>query len=269
MCCFVEDTKTPTLAWSCVRDIASRFSGLMRSDIRTAYLARGKVVDKKLSSSNMADTEFGFSENLKLGADFWSMSSFSDDGQSTSRRCAFNKVEYNAHLEYDHPISDGWRLKNRVAMQWVDFPGYNADVDLTREWHVAQSLVNPYAIPYYYLRRAYDAVRWCYWKVGIKKRIGLSENISVVVDVFGDLGDESHWRNLFGRDVDCEYGDGLVALNFTVRLDWHVKKWLSIFIKAHQYDVVDNAVRNHLDRSAKPESVSDLLIGAVGVELIF
>jgi hypothetical protein len=66
----------------------------------------------------------------------WSVSPFSREGQSTSRRNAYNEADYNLHYDYAFEICDEWALANCLALKWVTLPGYHADMPTRRERHV-------------------------------------------------------------------------------------------------------------------------------------
>lgn len=246
------------------------FSGQACADVRSAYIARGKVVDKHLSSGQQAGLWCGSDWTGRVGGHIWSMSSFTDDGQRAPRRMAYNKINYNVNYCCDLAIADGWRLANRVALQWVDYPGYKNGVPLTSEWHVSQALANPYATPYYLLRRAYDPKHWCYWKVGFKRTFPVVSRVSFTIDLFGDLGDSNHWLCLYGPRPDGQdYSDGLAALNLMARMDWMLTDALGIFVTAHQFDIVSSAARETIRASDAPEAKADLFVAYAGCKVVF
>jgi len=246
------------------------FSGQANADLRSAYIARGKVVDKNLSSGQQAGICWGSAKTGRVGGHIWSMSSFTDDGQRAPRRNAYNKLNYNANYNYDFALSDGWKLANRVALQWVAFPGYKNGVPTTSEWHASQALANPYVSPYYYLRRSYDPRRWCYWKVGLMRIFPIVQRVSLTVDFFGDLGDSNHWLYLYGpQSRGQEYGDGLSALNLMARVDWMLTDVFGFFVTAHQFDIVSPAARETVQASDAPEAKTDLFVAYAGCKVIF
>ena len=70
------------------------------AEVRSAYLSRGKVVDKRPFSAQFADGRLGLWGWGSFGVSVWSVSSFSREGQSASRRNAYNEADYNLHYDY-------------------------------------------------------------------------------------------------------------------------------------------------------------------------
>jgi len=246
------------------------FHGRVFGDIRTAYQARGKIVDIGPSSLQGVDLNYALGENSRFGGNVRAMSSLADYGQAASRRHMYNKVYYNTYASYSWKIVDGCRLDNRLALQWVTFPGYEADIDTLCEWQAYQALRNKYITPYYLLRRSYSTKRWCYWMVGVWHGFELTKTLSFKIDFHGDLGNSPHFMALYGpREGGGGYPNGLAALNVMLRLDWRCFDWLTLCAMVHQFDMVMRQARDKMEESSAPESVTDLTIGYVGAEISF
>ena len=251
-------------------NLSSRVSVSAFADIQSAYYARGAIVDKRPFSAQFANATVSVLDALRVGGYAWSVSSTSQSGQTATRRYAYNEVDYNLYGEYDFSIAEDWTLRNRMALQWVTLRGYDPRADTIFEWQAAQSLENPYATPYYLLRRAYDQAQWCYWQLGMRRTFGLGQGLSVTLDFFGDLGDDRHFLSQYGpRTNGAKYGDGLMALNFKVRFDWMLTENLGLYAFVHQFDIVSSAGRSAMRDSGNVETVSDLTFGGVGVQVIF
>ena len=193
-------------------------------------------------------------------------------GQSATRRNAYNEVDYGVYYGYALALADGWALDSTVAKKWVTLPGYRPHAHTISEWNVSQALRNPYATPYYLLRRAVDGQEWCYWDVGLERSWQLLDRLTLTARVFGELGDARHFRAQYGANpnaADGRYSHGLMALNLLLRLDYAVTDWLSVFAFVHQFDVVASDARDALDASSAPESIKDLTIGGVGLTFKF
>lgn len=263
LCCGVEASQA-------LSNVVSRVSVSAFADIQSAYYARGAIVDRRPFSAQFANATVSLCDDLRVGGHAWSVSSTSQSGQSAPRRYAYNEVDYNLYGEYDFTVAEGWTLRNRLALQWVTLRGYDPRADTIFEWQASQSLENPYVTPYYLLRRAYDQAQWCYWQVGLRRTFELTDDLSVTLDFFGDLGDERHFLSQYGpRANGAGYGDGLMALNFRVRFDWMLTENLGLYAFVHQFDIVSTAGRSAMRDSGRTETVSDLTMGGVGVQVAF
>ena len=250
----------------------SRVHAKAEADVETAYWARGAIVDRNPFSAQSVDLSADLSPFGYVGGYAWSVSSLSRDGQSATRRNAYNEVDYGVYYGYALALADGWALDSTVAKKWVTLPGYRPHAHTISEWNVSQALRNPYATPYYLLRRAVDGQEWCYWDVGLERSWQLLDRLTLTARVFGELGDARHFRAQYGANpnaADGRYSHGLMALNLLLRLDYAVTDALSVFAFVHQFDVVQSDARDALDASSAPESVKDLTIGGIGLTLKF
>ena len=250
----------------------SRVHAKAEADVETAYWARGAIVDRNPFSAQSVDLSADLSPFGYVGGYAWSVSSMSRAGQSATRRNAYNEVDYGVYYGYALALADGWALDSTVAKKWVTLPGYRPHAHTISEWNVSQALRNPYATPYYLLRRAVDGQEWCYWDVGLERSWQLLDRLTLTARVFGELGDARHFRAQYGANpnaADGRYSHGLMALNLLLRLDYAVTDWLSVFAFVHQFDVVASDARDALDASSAPESIKDLTIGGVGLTFKF
>jgi hypothetical protein len=251
-------------------NLTDRVSVSAFADVQSAYYARGAIVDERPFSAQFVDVSFSLADNARIGGYAWSVSSMSQSGQSAKRRYAYNEVDYNLYGGYDFELAEGWNLVNRAALQWVTLRGYRPRADTIFEWQMSQALENPYVTPYYLLRRAYDQTQWCYWQVGLRRTFELTDTVFLTLDFFGDLGDDRHFSSQYGRRPGGgSYGHGLMALNFTARIDWMLTDDLGLYAFVHQFDIVSSAGRDAMEESRAPESRTDLTIGGVGVKVNF
>ena len=262
--CAADDGATQTML--------SRILTKVEADVETAYWARGAIVDKNPFSAQYVDLSADLAPFGYIGGYAWSVSSMSRDGQSATRRNAYNEVDYGVYYGYALELAEGWALDSTVAKKWVTLPGYRPHAHTISEWNVSQALRNPFVTPYYLLRRAVDGQEWCYWDVGLERGWSLTDCLTLTARVFGELGDARHFRAQYGANpnaADGAYSHGLMALNLLLRLDYAVTDWMSVFAFVHQFDVVQPDARDALDASSAPESVKDLTIGGVGFTLKF
>lgn len=241
-------------------------------EVRSAYLSRGKVVDARPFSAQFADGRIGLPGLGIIGGSVWSVSSFTREGQAAARRNAYNEADYNLHYDYALEICDEWTLANRLALQWVTLPGYHTDIPTRREWHVAQELRNPYATPYFLLRRAYGPAQWCYWRVGLLRRFDISERLSFVVDGFGELGDSRLFDERYGKSTGryCSGRHaGLNALNIVIGVEYKISDNLKACASVRQFALVSDDAREAVKASSAPQSKRDLTVATVGMAVSF
>lgn len=242
------------------------------ADVETAYICRGYVWDKRPYSAQSVEGSLDLKPFGRFDAYVWSMSAMSGSGHSTPMRYAYNEIDYGMRCFYDLEIADGWTLVNGAARQWVTNPGVRHGGHSFIDWWAMQTLRNPYVWPYWrlrYSRRPYQAAYWC---IGLKRPFEILENLTLTVDVFGDLGDSRTLGGLFGPIPDSpgsEYRGGLYALNLVLRLDYRITDRLGVFAFAGQYDAVHGDVRDALESSRLREATRDLTYGGAGVSVSF
>ncbi len=254
-----------------VHEVIKRTHVSAYADIETAYWARGVISDKKPYSAQFIDLSFDLNPFGRIGGYVWTASALATSGQSYTRRNAYNEFDYAVYYGYGLELAEDWTLETTIAKKWVVLPGYRPHVHSFSEWDISQSLKNPYVTPYYLLRRAYHGQQWCYWDVGLTRSWKFLEYFTFTATFFGEFGDSRHFAAQYGANPhgNGRYSDGLMALNLLLRLDYAVTENFGIFAFVHQFDVVSSDARAALGASSKPETVKDLTIGGIGVQLNF
>ena len=254
-----------------VHEVIKRTHVSAYADIETAYWARGVISDKKPYSAQFIDLSFDLNPFGRIGGYVWTASALATSGQSYTRRNAYNEFDYAVYYGYGLELAEDWTLETSIAKKWVVLPGYRPHVHSFSEWDISQSLKNPYVTPYYLLRRAYHGQQWCYWDVGLTRSWKFLEDFTFTATFFGEFGDSRHFAAQYGANPhgNGRYSDGLMALNLLLRLDYAVTENFGIFAFVHQFDVVSSDARAALGASSKPETVKDLTIGGIGVQLNF
>ena len=254
-----------------VQETCKRITVSAFADIESAYWARGAIVDKRPFSAQYADLSVDLDPFGRVGGYAWSVSSLSKNGQSATRRNAYNEVDYGVYYGYGLELAEGWTLDTTIAKKWVTLPGYRPHANTISEWNVSQSLKNPYVTPYYLLRRAYNGQKWCYWDVGLTRSWKFLGDFTFTATAFGEFGDSRHFAAQYGANPhgNGRYSDGLMALNIMLRLDYAVTDVLGVFAFVHQFDVVTSDARDALDNDKSPQSRKDLTIFGVGMAANF
>ena len=242
------------------------------ADVESAYICRGYVWDTRPYSAQSAEVEADFAPFGRVSAYAWSMSAMSGSGHSTPVRYAYNEIDYGLRYAYDWHITDDWTLVNGVAKQWVTNPGVRHGGHSLIDWQWFGALKNPYIIPYWklrYIRKPYQAAYWC---VGVKRAFELTDDLSLTVDFFGDLGDSRHFGRLFGPkpdDPQSDYKAGLHALSLVFRLDYALTEHIGLFAFAGQFCLVSDDARDAIKATHTPEARRDLTYCGIGAQLNF
>ena len=248
------------------------FSLHAAADIESAYICRGYVWDRRPYSAQSVDGTVGLGPFGRADVYLWSMSALSGEGHSTPMRRAYNEVDYGLRYFYDIALAEEWTLVNGVARQWVTNPGVRHGGHSFIDWWAMQTLKNPYLTPYWrmrYSRHPYQAVYWC---VGAKHAFDLTDDLSLTIDLSGDLGDARTEMGLFGPKPGAptsRYHGGLHALNLVFRLDYRVTDYLNLFAFVGQYGLVMDDARAAVKASSAREATRDLTYAGIGLELDF
>ncbi len=252
------------------KDALSRLHMFAYADVESAYWMRGLIADSRPYASLFADMNYDLSPAGRIGAYVWSACSFSDGGQSLSRRNSFNEFLYAVYYGYTYEFTDEWGLDSVFYKQWVTAPGYWPDAHSRSELNFSQSLKNPYLTPYYLMRRAIHGKEWVYWEVGLTRSWKLTERIRMTTTIFGEFGDDRHFLSQYGRDPNGDsYRHGLMALNAKVKFNYMLNKYASLFAYVHQFDMADKDARDAVKHSPAANATRDLTIFGVGVAFQF
>ena len=242
------------------------------ADVESAYICRGYVWDARPYSAQFVDGEIDIGAFGRVDAFVWTMSAMSGSGHSDAMsRYAYAEADYFLRYSYDIDITEDWRLTSGIGRQWVTNPGFRPGHTVC-DWQFMQSLSNPYLTPYWKVRSIHHPFNETYWIVGVKKGFALLEDLTLTVDIFGDLGDHRHFANLYGAKLDNpggRYHGGLQALNLVFRLDYSITENIGLFGFIGQFCLVSDDARDAVKAMHKPEAKRDLTFGGVGVSLDF
>lgn len=242
------------------------------ADVESAYICRGYVWDVRPYSAQFADAAVDLGAFGRIDASVWTMSAMSSSGHSDAMsRYAYAEIDYMLRYSYDIEITEGWRLSSGIARQWVTNPGYKGGRTVC-DFQFMQSLQNPYVTPYWKVRAIHRPFDETYFIVGAKKGFALTDDLTLTVDFFGDLGDRRHFENLYGPkpgSPTSNYRGGLQALNLVFRLDYALADHIGLFAFIGQFGVVHEDARRAVKATKTPEARRDLTYGGVGVSIDF
>lgn len=238
-----------------------RISGNGYAEFRSAYYSRGNIARTEPVLPMFGQLVGSFGKFGHLGGSVFAMSALTPGGQSGDIRQAFNEVDPRVHYGCDFDFGHGWTLGNTVGYQWVLFPGYRNDPPTRHEWHVGQSLKNPYVTPYYLWRHAFEGAKWNYWQVGLMRAFPLGYGFVLKPKFWCDFGDANLFRLQYGRACT----DGLMALDGELRLEWWFVANFGLHVAVHQFDVVSASGRDSLNQNHRIQATTDLTIFTVGL----
>lgn len=242
------------------------------ADVETAYISRGYVWDTRPYSAQCAAGMVDFADFGKVEASVWTQSAMSGKGTSAKMsRYAYAEVDYLLRYYYDIEFTEGWRLRNGVGRQWVTNPGYIGGRTLC-DWQALQELNTPWITPYWRLRLIHKPIDEAYWCVGVKRSFELCDGLTFTANFFGDLGDNRHYRNLYGPNgtkPGASYHGGLQALNLVFRLDYRLFEHVGLFAFVGQFCLVSDDARDAAKAMDAREAKRDLTYGGGGVSIDF
>lgn len=235
-------------------------------EVRSSYLTRGAVVNKDPAAILWTKARVNLPYGAYAGIWTWSVSAFSDSGQTAKRRYAFHENDFVPEWGFVWTPVDRWNLDSAFSYRYVDLQGYDVQNDPRHELCFGQMLTNPYLTPYYLLRYAVDPMNWGYCNVGIRREFALTEALSFTAQFFGDFGDGHHFANRYWMKRN---GCALQALNFKVLLDYAINENLGVYIGFHELVIVDGRTRRALRQSSRVESLVDRAVFSVGLRANF
>lgn len=242
------------------------------ADVETAYICRGYIYDTRPFSAQYAAAEVDLDKFGVIEPSIWTYSAMSSSGQSSSlTRYAYAEADYLLRYYYDIDFAEGWRLRNGVGKQWVTNPGFRGGRTVI-DWQALQVLQTPWLTPYWRLRVIRKPFQELFWVVGLKRSFSLTDDLSLTLDLSGDLGDNSHYVNLYGPrgGVDgARYTGGLKDLMFVARLDYALVDHVSLFAFVGQFCLVSSDARDAIGSLSGPESRRDITFGGAGVAIDF
>lgn len=235
-------------------------------EVRSSYLTRGAVVNKDPAAILWTKARVNLPYGAYAGIWTWSVSAFSDSGQTAKRRYAFHENDFVPEWGFVWTPVDRWHLDSTFSYRYVDLQGYDVNDDPRHEFCFGQTLTNPYVTPYYLLRYAVHPMHWGYCNAGIRRKFALTEYLSFTPQFFGDFGNGHHFASRYWMKG---HGCALQALNVKVTLDYAVNANLGVYVGFHELVIVDGRTRRALRQSSRVESLVDRAVFSVGLRANF
>lgn len=249
----------------------------VRGEVRSAYISRGKVIEDRPMQMNLIRTGCDTGSFGRLGFWAWTVSSLTGSRQDVHQR-AFCETDPGVFWNYGWKLDDAgeWRLVTEVLKDWILLNGYTEDYhargadDPIDEWRIGNSLENPFATPYWLMRRGINEYDWAYFQVGLRKRFQLMSMLSLVVDYQIDMGNRRHLTLRYGAFEDGSgYSDGIQSSNLRITLGWEISDWIEAFAGVHQFDLLASKARDACADHNACCGNADLTVWTVGCRMTF
>lgn len=256
----------------------SRLTGFVKADVRTAYHARGRILER--GPMAMTLSRLGYDTDLlgRFGFWNWNVSSLGRSRQGVHRR-PFHEVDVGAYWRYDVAFDDAakWKLTTDVMKDWITLDGYTESYRARKvnatisEWRLEQALENPYVTPYYLIRRGVHPTDWTYYRTGVRHAFKLPWDFTFTPAFFVESGDERFYERRYGAPVDKRrrHHSGPMSVNLLLDLSWKASDNLSFYANVQQYDLVSESARDNVRARNVREGRRDLTIFAAGLRVRF
>lgn len=251
---------------------------------RTGYQSRSRLIEDRPMFMTMTRAGFDskdYGNFGKIGFWNWTVSSLSGRRDYLHRR-PLNEMDYGAYWTYFWDFSQysddwkGWGLTTDFVKDWITLEGYthpyresktNASIN---EWRFEQTLNNPYASPFYLLRRSSHPTEWFYARVGARRKFALTDTIAFTPEFFAENGNEYLFERRYGAKPNGgHYHGGLMTLNLILELSWKVSDMMTVYANVHQFDVTNDDARDRIKARKVVSAKRDVTIGTVGIRFRF
>ena len=247
-------------------------------EIRTTYQSLGKLVEDRPMQITHLRTGLDTGQ-IRDGVDFgrfgfynWDVSSLTDRRSDVHRHALYH-TEYGGFWDYTFDIADGWKLKNGVLCAWTIYRGFEKETGNGEFWwwEVSQSLVNPYLVPYYRMRRYVSGSDYFYFRAGVRRKFRFLDDFYATPEVYVDGGNDRNYRRVIGENSNGgDWGAGGVSsLTFRLELGWELNANFTVFAFVEQYEVTGDAARETNAKSSYECAHNDWTHGGVGVKIHF
>lgn len=241
-------------------------------EVRTTYVSLGKLIEDR--PMQVTHIRAGWDTGIigRVGFYNWDVSSLSDRCADVHRHALYH-TEYGPTWGYDFAFNDEWKLKNELMCVWTLYRGFEK-IGSNGEywwWQAAQSLENPYLVPYYRLRR-YCSGSYYFWvEAGVRHTFTFLKDCYLTPSVYMDGGNDLNYERVIGKNA-CGTdwgGGGLSSLSFRLELGWKASACATVFAFVEQYEVVGHDARATNAQSSNKCAHNDWTFGGIGIRFKF
>lgn len=252
--------------------LISPFFVELTPEVRTTYVSLGKVMEDRPMQTTFVRAGCDTGTFGRFGLYNFDVSSMTDRRSEDHRHMLYH-TEFGPLWGYDLELAEGWRLASEVMSVWTLYRGWENEGANGEFWwfQVAQSLENPYLVPYYRLRQYVSGSHYLWFEIGLRRKFAFLRDLYLQPAVYVDGGNAENYTRVFGRNA-CGGdwgGGGVSSVTFRLELGWEVCSWATAFVFVEQYEVTGHDARTTNAASACEYVHNDLTLGGVGLCLRF
>ena len=241
-------------------------------EVRTTYVSLGKVMEDRPMQTTFVRAGCDTGTFGRFGLYNFDVSSMTDRRSEDHRHMLYH-TEFGPLWGYDLELAEDWRLVSEAMSVWTLYRGWENEGSNGEFWwfQVAQSLENPYLVPYYRLRQYVSGSHYLWFEIGLRRKFTFLRDFYLQPAVYVDGGNAENYTRVFGRNA-CGGdwgGGGVSSVTFRLELGWEVCSWATAFAFVEQYEVTGHDARATTAASASEYVHNDLTIGGIGLRLRF
>ena len=240
-------------------------------EVRSSYVSLGKLMEDRPMQITNIRAGYDAGEFGRFGIRNWDVSSLTDRRHDAHRHALYH-TELGPTWQYDLDIAEGWKLKNDLTRSWTMYRGFGnrASNRTYHWWQIEQSLENPYAVPFWRVRKCFRGNDYVYFKAGARRRFGIGESLYLTPSVYAEGGSHRNYMRVIGSRTDGgRWHSGVSSVSFRLEAGWSACENISVFAFVEQYEVVGQAARHANAASSYRCAHNDWFLGGFGLRLRF
>ena len=248
-------------------------------EIRPIAWCAAEVASGHISIGRVKATHPVQNFEAKLGAEYaplgyatavvWSLTDLSG-AYNDSRSAFWNEVDPVVTVGRRQPLAEGYAIDASVGAQWNEMVGYRGDARHSYdEWQTAVSAETPFVTPWFSMRNFYWPVAKASFRVGVTRGFRLTEDLSLVPNVWLDGGGERWNRQRFGYRQADRIGRGVNSVSARLFAVYRFHENAELYGGATGYCVTDPDVRAELEDNPSDEARHLYAVVTCGVRLSF
>lgn len=252
--------------------LLSPFFVELTPEVRTTYQSLGKIVEDRPMQVTFVRAGYDTGTFGRFGVYNFDVSSMTDRRSEDHRHMLYH-TEYGPLWGYDIDFNGDWTLKSDVMSVWTLYRGWENEASNGEFWwfQVAQSLENPYLVPYYRMRQYVSGSHYLWFEIGLRRKFRFLEDFYLQPAVYIDGGDNENYQRVIGNNV-CGNdwgGGGVSSITFRLEAGWEICSWATLFAYVEQYEVTGHDARTSNAASSNEFAHNDWTLGGIGLRMRF
>jgi hypothetical protein len=240
-------------------------------EVRSTYQSLGKIVEDRPMQVTSVRAGYDTGSFGRFGIRNWDVSSLTGRRYDAHRHALYH-TEFGPTWQFGFEVAENWKVTGDLTRSWTIYRGFrdSASDKTYHWWQLDQSLENPYLVPFYRIRKCFRGNDYFYFKIGIRRRFGLSEHLSLIPSLYTEGGSSRNQTRVLGKNPDGEtWNCGVSSVSARLECVWRFNENVSAFMYVEQYEVVGNDERNANDKSSYRPAHNDWTHGGIGLRLRF